>query len=198
MNIYKNFNDDELVEAYIQWIDNSGKISKELEEVLIERGNLEEVIEKANHKKLVIKEKGRIVFEINKMIDQNKSLQEIDEKISSELLEKEELSNFIIEKYIIFQSDKENSKIDTDTLNNSFIGLIVGTLAGIVFLFLIITFLRAFVFYFLIPTYIVCYQVIKLITGKTRSNLAVFITTLISTISSAVFIFLIFRNEIID
>lgn len=92
MNIYKNFSEEELVDAYIQWIDNSGKIGKELEEVLIERGNIDIIKAKANHKKLIIKEKGRISFEINKMVLQNKSLEEIDEKISSELLEKDELS----------------------------------------------------------------------------------------------------------
>jgi hypothetical protein len=134
MNIYKNFSEEELVDAYIQWIDNSGKIGKELEEVLIERGNIDEIKAKANHKKLVIKEKGRIAFEINKLVLQNKSLEEVDEKISSELLEKEELSHFVLEKYIAFEHNKKDYEVDKVTIYKSIIGLIVASFAGFLFL----------------------------------------------------------------
>jgi len=196
MNIYKNFSEEELVDAYIQWIDNSGKIGKELEEVLIERGNIDIIKAKANHKKLIIKEKGRIAFEINKMVLQNKSLEEIDEKISSELLEKDELSYFILEKYIVFEHNKKDSEVDKDTIYKSIIGLAVASIAGFLFLLLILFIIKGFIFYLLVPTYIVCYFIIKMITGKSRSNLAVFISTFLATVFSALLVFLVFKSSI--
>lgn len=196
MNIYKNFNEEELVDAYIQWIDNSGKIGKELEEVLIERGNIDIIKAKANHKKLIIKEKGRIAFEINKMVLQNKSLEEIDVKISSELLEKDELSYFILEKYIVFEHNKKDSEVDKDTIYKSIIGLAVASIAGFLFLLLILFIIKGFIFYLLVPTYIVCYFIINMITGKSRSNLAVFISTFLATVFSALLVFLVFKSSI--
>lgn len=196
MNIYKNFSEEELVDAYIQWIDNSGKIGKELEEVLIERGNIDIIKAKANHKKLIIKEKGRISFEINKMVLQNKSLEEIDEKISSELLEQDELSYFILEKYIVFEHNKKDSEVDKDTIYKSIIGLAVASIAGFLFLLLILFIIKGFIFYLLVPTYIVCYFIIKMITGKSRSNLAVFISTFLATVFSALLVFLVFKSSI--
>lgn len=195
MNIYKNFSEEELVDAYIQWIDNSGKIGKELEEVLIERGNIDIIKAKANHKKLIIKEKGRIAFEINKMVLQNKSLEEIDEIISSELLQKDELSYYILEKYNVFEHNKKDSEVDNDTIYKSIIALAVASIAGFLFLLLIIFIIKGFIFYLVVPTYIVCYFTVKMITGKSRSNIAVFISTFLATIFSALIMFLVFNNS---
>lgn len=197
-NIYKNFNDEELIIAYNELLDNSGRINSDMREILNHRGYNEEFFAKANHKKDVVKEKGRVAFEICKMVDQNESLENINEKISSDILGKDELSYFILEKYIAFEQNRENSKVDRETLYKSFVGLILGTFAGILFLLLIILFLEAFFFFFLVPTYILCYFVIKFITGKNRSNLAVFISTFIATILSALLVFSIFRLSIIE
>jgi len=191
MNIYKNFSEQELLIAYNELLDNSGKINRDMQETLTERGYDEEFLAKANHKKAVVKEKGRITFEINQLIDQGVALEDIEPKISSDILPKDELSYFILEKYIILTSNKENSKVDKETIRLSIVGLFVGTLAGSIFLFLAILFLQAIVPFLLVPTYIVCYLVIKLITGKTRSNLAVFISTFLATIFSALIIFLL-------
>ncbi|WP_312823679.1 hypothetical protein [Epilithonimonas sp.] len=198
MNIYKHFSEDDLVDAYIQWIDNSGKISKELEDVLIERGNMTEIIAKANHKKLVIKEKGRIAFEINKLILQNKTLEEIDNDISSDILEKEALSNFILEKYVILKSHKVNSEVDRKTINKSIIGLIVASISGFFFLLITMFIVKGLIFYLLVPTYVLCYFIIKMITGKTRSNIAVFISTFLATVFSALLVFFVFKLSITD
>lgn len=191
MNIYKNFSEEELLIAYNELLDNSGKINRDMQEVLTERGYNKEFFAKANHKKAVVKEKGRIAFEINQLIDQDVDLEDIEPKISSDILQKDELSYFILEKYIIITSNKENSKVDEETIRLSIVGLFVGTLAGSTFLFLAILFLQAIAPFLLVPTYIVCYLVIKLITRKTRSNLAVFISTFLATIFSALIIFLL-------
>lgn len=190
MNIYKNFTEEELLIAYNELLDNSGKINRDMQEVLTERGYDAKFFEKANHKKLVVKEKGRIAFEINQLIDQGVSLEEIEPKISSDILQNDELSYFILEKYIILTNHKENTKVNDETIRLSIVGLFVGTLVGSIFLFLATLFLQAIVPFLLVPTYIVCYLVIKLITGKTRSNLAVFISTFLATVFSALIIFL--------
>ncbi len=195
MNIYKNFSEEELLIAYNELLDNSGKINRDMQEVLNERG-YDEFFAKANHKKAVVKEKGRIAFEINQLIDQGVALEDIEPKISSDILPKDELSYFILEKYIILTSNKENSKVDEETIRLSIVGLFVGTLAGSIFLLIAILFLQAIAPFLLVPTYIVCYLVIKLITGKTRSNLAVFISTFLATIFSALVVFLIGASQI--
>lgn len=194
MNIYKNFSEQELMIAYNELLDNSGKINPDMQEILTERAYNEKFFAMANHKKVVVKEKGRIAFEISKLVDQGKFFEEIEPTISSEILNNEELFNFILEKYIIFHSIQENDKVDKKTLYKSFIGLIVGTFAGISFLYLIVTFLQAFNFFFLIPTYVVCYLVIKKITRKTRDNLAVFISTFLATIFSLLVSFLFIES----
>lgn len=191
MNIYKNFTEEELLIAYNELLDNSGKINRDMQEIINERGYDEKFFEKANHRKLVVKEKGRIAFEINQLIDQGLSIEDIEPKISSDILENDELSYFILEKYLILTSHKENSKVDDETIRLSIVGLFVATLAGSIFLFLAILFLQAIAPFLLVPTYIVCYLVIKLITRKTRSNLAVFISTFLATIFSALIIFLL-------
>lgn len=117
MNIYKNFSEQELLIAYNELLDNSGKINRDMQETLTERGYDEEFFAKANRKKVIVKEKGRIAFEISKMVDQNASLEEIDAKISSGILEKEELSYFILEKYNQFEYHKDNSKLDKKTIH---------------------------------------------------------------------------------
>lgn len=191
MNIYKNFNEEELLIAYNELLDNSGKINRDMQEILTERGYDKEFFEKANHKKAVVKEKGRIAFEIDQLINQGVGLEDVESKISSDILPKDELSYFILEKYIILTSNKENYKVDKETIRLSFVGLFIGTLAGSIFLFVAILFLQAIAPFLLVPTYIVCYLVIKFITGKTRSNLAVFISTFLATIFSALIIFLL-------
>lgn len=190
MNIYKNFSEQELLIAYNELLDNSGKINRDMQEILTERGYDEEFFAKANHKKVIVKEKGRIAFEVNKMVDKGHFFEEIEPTISSDILSDDELFNFILEKYLIFKSNHENEKVDKKTLYKSFFGVFVGTFAGISFLYLIVTFLQAFNFFFLIPTYMVCYLVIKKITGKTRDNLAVFISTFLATTFSAIIGFL--------
>ena len=197
MNIYKNFNEKELLIAYNELLDNSGKINSDMQEILTERGYGEEFFAKASHVKVIIKEQGRIAFEIKKLVEQDMCFEDIEEKISSEVSEKDELFDFISHKYVGFRIKKYNSEVDRETLNKSFTGLIVGTFAGVLFLYLVINAFRGFVFYLLIPTYFICYWVIKTITRKTRQNVAVFISTILATILSTVIIFFIFRNQII-
>lgn len=37
MNIYKNFNEEELLIAYNELLDNSGKINRDMQEILTEK-----------------------------------------------------------------------------------------------------------------------------------------------------------------
>src|SRR6218665_3013626 len=129
MNIYQNFSEEELLLAYNELLDNSGKINGDMQEILTESGYDEEFFAKANHKKVIVKEKGRIAFEVNKMVEKGHFFEEIEPTISSEILSDDELFNFILEKYIIFKSNHENEKIDKKTLYKSFLGVFVGTFA---------------------------------------------------------------------
>lgn len=67
--------------AYNELLDNSGKINRDIQEILIERGYDEEFFAKASHKKIVVKEKGRITFEIKKLVDQDICFEDIGAQI---------------------------------------------------------------------------------------------------------------------
>lgn len=68
MNIYKNFNEEELLIAYNELLDNSGKINRDMQEVLSERGYDEEFFAKANHKKFLLKKKEELLLKLIKWL----------------------------------------------------------------------------------------------------------------------------------
>ncbi|SFI16832.1 hypothetical protein [Halpernia frigidisoli] len=191
MNIYKNFNEEELIDAYINLTDYAGEINDDLLKVINERSDLKTIKEKANQKRIIIKEKGRISFEINQLIKNNKTLDEIDENIKSDILTDQELSDFVLIKYNFHKKDVENRRLDNKTLYKSLIAILLSTFIGVIFLLLIAVNLEFFFYYFLVPLYIFCYFIIKLITGKSRENLFVFISSLVATVLSVVVVILL-------
>lgn len=191
-NIYRNYNEEDLIIAYLSMVEHTGKINDEMRDAICQKFDYDEFVKKANFRTALIKEKGRVSFEVHNMVQQGKDFNFIEENISSDILSKRELEHLVIKKYYQFSSYKENNKIDKRTIYRSLLGILVSTVIGIFVLrdFILITNLASFLL--LIPLYIVNYGVIKAITGKTRDNLIVFLAVFISVILSTVLSFILF------
>ncbi|MDQ0593001.1 type IV secretory pathway VirB3-like protein [Chryseobacterium ginsenosidimutans] len=185
-NIYKNFNEEDLIVAYLYMIEHTGKINEEMIEAINLNFNYDEFLSKANKRTLLIKEKGRISFEVYRMVEKGDDLLFIMESISSQILNDKELEEFIVHKFKGFSLIKENKTIDQITIYKSILGVFISSIIGLLFFLIFVSVTNIFSFYLLIPLYIVNYFIIKFLTGKTRSNIVVFLAVLISVIISTV------------
>ncbi|WP_426279107.1 hypothetical protein ACN9MN_07720 [Chryseobacterium sp. S-02] len=174
-NIYRNYNEEDLIVAYLSMVEHTGKVNDEMREAISQKFDYDEFVKKANFRTALIKEKGRISFEVHNMVQQGKEFNFIEDNISSDTLAKKELKYLIIEKYYQFSSYKENNTIDKRTIYKSLLGILISTFIGILVLRDLVLIVNEALFLLLIPLYIVNYWVIRMITGKTRDNLIVFL-----------------------
>ncbi|PWN61794.1 hypothetical protein [Chryseobacterium viscerum] len=186
-NIYRNYNEEDLLVAYLYMTDHTGKINDEMREAISQKFNYDEFVKKAEYRKILIKEKGRISFEVHNRVQKGEKITLILEDISSKIIERGELKIFILEKFEQFSKVKENDKIDEKIIFKSLLGIVAVSVTGLLFFKAIISFTGQFSFFLLIPVYIINYVVIYGITGKTRDNFAVFMAILISVIISTIF-----------
>ncbi|KAB1230481.1 hypothetical protein [Chryseobacterium viscerum] len=186
-NIYRNYNEEDLLVAYLYMTDHTGKINDEMSEAISQKFNYDEFVKKAEYRKILIKEKGRISFEVHNRVQKGEKITLILEDISSEIMERGELKIFILEKFEQFSKVKENDIIDEKIIFKSLLGIVAASVTGLLFFKAIISFTGQFSFFLLIPVYIINYVVIYGITGKARDNFAVFMAILISVIISTIF-----------
>ncbi|MDN5475488.1 MAG: hypothetical protein L0G39_01035 [Chryseobacterium sp.] len=195
MGFYSNFSEEDLIESYTNQVDHQGKADNEILEEILRRSSLEDFLNKIKTKNLYQNEKNRLIREINGHYVNKRSKQECLSLISSTLLSGESIRLLVNIKYDQIHQNVENLKVDSKTLMYSFVGTIVASIISSVIIFTILyqfSFLSVFHFSLLIPAYIINYWVIRLITGKTRVNLAVFIASFIATLLNCLyFIFLI-------
>ncbi len=191
-NIYRNYSEEDLIVAYLSMVEHTGKINDEMREAISQKFDYNEFVKKANFRTALIKEKGRISFEVHNRVQKGDNFNVIECNISSDILTKRELEHFIIEKYYQFSSHKENNTIDKRTIYRSLLGILISTFIGILVLGDLVSIMHEASFLLLIPLYIVNYWVIRLITGKTRDNLIVFLAVFISVILSTVLPFILF------
>jgi hypothetical protein len=191
-NFYKNFNEEDLIAAYLFMKEHTGEINEEMTEAINQKFNYNDFISKADNKTLLVKEKGRISYEIYQLVVQGSDLDSVFENISSTVLNNQELENFIILKFNEFSSVKVNRNIDRDTIFKSILGVFISSVIGLLFFWTIILITGVFSFFLLVPLYIINYFVIRQITGKTRDNLIVFLAVFISVIISTLLPFVFF------
>ncbi|SDJ36811.1 hypothetical protein [Chryseobacterium jejuense] len=189
-NFYSNYNEEDLLVAYLYMVDHTGKINDEMYEVICKKFNYDEFVQKAEYRKILIKEKGRISFDVHNSVQKGDKIDLILKNISSEVIESDDLKIFIVEEFEKFVKVKENDKIDKDVIYKSLLGIVVGTMAGFLFLKTVIAFTHSFSFFLLGPVYIINYFVIYGFTRKTRDNLIVFLAVFISVIISTILTFI--------
>lgn len=190
-NIYRNYNEEDLVVAYLYMTDHTGTINDEMREAISQKFNYDEFVKKAEYRKVLIKEKGRISFEVHHRVRKGEEISLILENISSEIMERNDLKIFILEKYEQFSKVKENDTIDKKTIYKSLLGIVVASVTGFLFLKTIVVSTDQFSFFLLVPVYIMNYFVIYGIKGKSRDNLIVFLAIFISVIISTVLPFIL-------
>lgn len=198
MGFYSSFSEQDLIIAYTNQIDHQGKANEEiLEEISARRGSLENfhaIIEKQNE---IQNERNRIIREIHQYFMDKQSQNECLSKIKSDILSQEDIHLLVRAKYSQIHKNVENLKIDSKTILYSLIGAIIASVISTIVILLILyqfIFLSVFAFSLLIPAYIMNYWIIRLITGKTRVNLAVFIASFLATVLNCMYFFLVINS----
>lgn len=190
-NIYRNYNEEDLLIAYLHMTDHTGTINNEMREVINQKFDYNEFVTKAEQRKILIKEKGRVAFEVYHSVQKEETIYSILNNISSEMMDKEELKIFILEKFDQFSRVRENDRIDKKTIYRSLLGIVIASINGLLFLYTVLSFTSEFSFFLLIPVYILNYLVIRWITKKTRDNIIVFLAVFISVIITTVLPFIL-------
>ncbi|MFP3596079.1 hypothetical protein [Chryseobacterium sp. SIMBA_029] len=197
MGFYSNFSEQDLIISYTNQIDHQGKANKEILEEIAARGSLESfhaIIEKQNE---IQNERNRIIREIHQYFMDKQSQNECLSKIKSDILSREDIHLLVRAKYSQIHKNVENLKVDSKTILYSLIGAIIASVISTIVILLILyqfIFLSVFAFSLLIPAYIMNYWIIRLITGKTRVNLAVFIASFLATVLNGVYFFLVINS----
>jgi len=190
---YKNYSDEDLVEAYSTMIDYSGKASNEILIEIDNRGGLNAFLENIEFNKSNKQEINRISQEIYALNNDFHDLEFIKSFIKSDTLTPEELDDLITLKFHQHEAFLQNRKIDQKTVFASLVGMIIGIIISLAFYIFVIYLLDRFIYYPIIGVYFICYQTIKLITKKTRDNTFVFLTSLAGTVLTLLLLLLFLR-----
>lgn len=190
---YKNYSDEDLVEAYSTMIDYSGKATTEILIEIDRRGGINTFLKNIEFNKSNKQEINRISHEIYTLSNDFQELEFIKSFIKSDTLTSQELDNLITLKFYQHQEFVQNRKIDQKTIFGSLGGMFIGITISVAFYIFVIYLLGRFIYYPIIGVYFICYQTIKLITKKTRDNTFVFVTTLAGTLLTMLLLFLFLR-----
>ncbi|SHM86809.1 hypothetical protein [Flavobacterium saccharophilum] len=190
---YKNYSNEDLIEAYNTMLDYSGKASNEILLEIDKRGGLDVFLSNIEFNKSNKEEINRISQEVYNLSKDFNDLEFIKGLIKSETLEHNELDKLVTLKFEQNQAFLKNRKIDQKTIFGSLVGMIIGIIISLIFYILVTSLLGKFVFYPIIGVYFICYQAIKLITKQTRDNILVFLSSFAGTILTMVILFLFSR-----
>ncbi|ASK31625.1 hypothetical protein CEY12_16565 [Chryseobacterium sp. T16E-39] len=190
MGFYTKFSENDLIESYKNQIDYQGKPSEEILEEILKRGSLEKFQAKIDNNTLFLNEVNRVIRETHHHYMNNLSMNECLSIVKSDMLNPESVQLIVKRKYEQIHVNVENLKLDSKTWTNSLIGAFIASIISSILIFTILyqfIFLSVFAFALLIPLYIINYWIIRLITGKTRDNLAVFIGSFIATVLNCIY-----------
>ncbi|KFF08336.1 hypothetical protein [Chryseobacterium luteum] len=197
MSFYGKFSEKDLIESYTNQIDYQGKPDKEIVEEILKRGTLEDFQAKIKAKNLFLAEQNRMIREIHSHYMNKLSKQDCLSLISSDLLPDKTIQFLVETKYNQIHQNVENLKVDSKTLINTVIGTVIASIISSIVIFVSLynfIFLMVFNFFLLIPVYIINYWMIRLITGKTRENPAVFIGSFIATVLNCIYFFVLYQT----
>lgn len=190
---YKNYSNEDLIEAYTTMLDYSGKASNEILLEIDTRGGIDDFLSNIEFNKSNKEEINRISQEVYNLSKDFNDLEFIKGLIKSEKLHPNELDNFVTLKFEQHQAFLKNRKIDQKTIVGSLVGMLIGTIVSLIFYILVTSLLGKFVFYPIIGVYFICYQAIKLITKQTRDNTFVFAASFAGTILTMLILFIFSR-----
>lgn len=198
MGFYSNFSKQDLIIAYTNQIDHQGKANEEILEEIAARGSLENFQAIIENQNKIQNERNRVIREIHQYFMDKQSQNECLSKIKSDILSREDIHLLVRKKYSQIHKNVENLKVDSKTILYSFIGAIIASVISTIVILLLLyqfIFLSVFAFALLIPAYIINYWIIRLMTGKTRVNLAVFIASFVATILNCLYCIIIYHSN---
>ena len=184
--MYSKYTTDELIEAYNSMLDYSGQLSPELSQEIELRGGIKSFKNLIARKKIVDEEIKRLSAEIFSFVNTDVDIEFIKGRIKSEVLSEQEVNNLIESKFYSFKKYKVDQSISKDVYIQSLITTLAASVIGGMALALLVYFITPIFLYFIIPIYLIDYLIIHLITKKTRRNIIVFISILVSTIISII------------
>lgn len=179
---YSQYTDSELIQIYNNKSGYTEEAKKALEIVINEKGGIDLIqsrntanIEKQN-------EKSKLNEEIKKMYDEGMTINDISMRLSASTLSQEEIDEVVNQKFNFLEEQKNDLSVNSGTIIGSvFGGLLGGIIGGILWGLQMIYSGRMF-YIFLLGLFFISYGFIKLLTKKSRNNIAVFIATALSVL----------------
>lgn len=179
---YSQYTDSELIQIYNNKSGYTEEAKKALEIVINEKGGIDLIqsrntanIEKQN-------EKSKLNEEIKKMYDEGMTINDISMRLSASTLFQEEIDEVVNQRFNFLEEQKNDLTVNSGTIVGSvFGGLLGGIIGGILWGLQMIYSGRMF-YIFLLGLIFISYGFIKLLTKKSRNNIAVFIATALSVL----------------
>lgn len=179
---YSQYTDSELIQIYNNKSGYTEEAKKALEIVINEKGGIDLIqsrntanIEKQN-------EKSKLNEEIKKMYDEGMTINDISMRLSASTLSQEEIDEVVNQRFNFLEEQKNDLTVNSGTIVGSvFGGLLGGIIGGILWGLQMIYSGRMF-YIFLLGLIFISYGFIKLLTKKSRNNIAVFIATALSVL----------------
>lgn len=184
MSLYKDFSENELIEAYSSMMDYSGKLTDDLIFEIEKRGGLELFNRKMELRKVHGAEISRIIKEVQSISKPETDIAFVRKHITSKILSKEELDRFVETTFDEYQALLKDKGINSKTIIGSISGVLFGSLIGGIGWGLSNLFFHR-PFHYLIPfLFIICYLIIKFITKQSRRNVVILVASFLATIGA--------------
>lgn len=178
VDVYNEFSDERLLEAYANRQDYTDAGQRALEEVVAVRGGLEYLLTRQEQLERYRAEAERIKAEVNKLYTMKTDPDFMVKMITSSVFEKTELSRFVRESLEEIRTDKEDRKIKPRTITGGLIGAILGGIIGGVLWGLQMMWSKRTFMLLFIGLVLLCYGLIKLFTRQSHKNAVVIVLTL--------------------
>ncbi len=192
--IYKNYTDADLEEAYTSMMDYSGKITADLEQEINNRGGLASFHRKTGERRELNKERYRIKAEVRLLTSKDTDYEFVRKLISSDKLDGQMVDELVSNYHAERQKEIRDRQITPNTVTGTLIGILIGIVLGGLLLCLSVMAFQKLLYWLLIPVYILDYFIIKLLTKQSRNNLFVFIGSFLAAIGSLAVVIYLIRN----
>jgi hypothetical protein len=183
---YENYTDGELIEIYHNMADYSEEANEALMIVIQKNGGFDELVKRLSEKQVLANEISRIEKETAEFGLKGVDASFIKKTASSTILSQDEVEGIIDRKYSLVQLELEDKKIKPRTVVGSLIGGTIASLVGGVLWGLQLIYSKRMFYILLVGLVLLCYGIIKLITGQSKKNNAVLVATILSVLLSLI------------
>jgi hypothetical protein len=181
---YKNYTDEDLMEAYTSMMDYSGKPSDELLNEIGFRGGMDAFQEKLTQNKLRQQEIEQVTNKVYLLCRNAVSLDHIKSRVNSGILSKEELEGIVENSYYRCFAHQEDIRVDSDTIVKTLLAGVAASISGSLLWGFTLSYFSEYAFILLGIISVVCFILVQVLSGKTKNNVVVFLTAFVSILIS--------------